>query len=210
MAPIKTFQVRTKYAPWISESTKVKIRERDLAQSTAALSQSADDWSKYKSLRNALNNLSKKEKELWHKRKLDGISSDPGAVWKSVKSWLGWSKGGPPTRLIENGVLVSKPSKLARLMNEFFVNKVQNLRSQLPPSTGDPSRLVKKLMKNRDCSFKLQAVHPDIILKIISNLKSSHSCGIDNIDSTVIKLVKVELTPVITHVINLSIQFNQL
>ena len=32
MAPIKSFQVRKNYAPWISESAKVRIRERDLAQ----------------------------------------------------------------------------------------------------------------------------------------------------------------------------------
>ena len=47
-----------------------------------------------------------------------------------------------------------------------------------------------------------------MILKIISNLKSTQSCGLDNIDSKTIKLVKNELTPVITHIINLSIQQN--
>ena len=64
------------------------------------------------------------------------------------------------------------------------------------------------MMKNRQCKFKLKAVHPDVILKIISNLKSTQSCGLDNIDSKTIKLVKNELTPVITHIINLSIQQN--
>ena len=61
-------------------------------------------------------------------------------------------------------------------------------------------------MKNKQCKFTLNAVHPDEILKIITNLKASQSCGIDNIDSTTIKLVKHEITPAITHVVNLSIQ----
>ena len=36
MAPIKTFQVRTKYAPWMSQNTKELLKERNLAQETAA------------------------------------------------------------------------------------------------------------------------------------------------------------------------------
>ena len=36
-------------------------------------------------------------------------------------------------------------------------------------------------------------------------MKTSKSCGKDNIDTYVIKLAKVELTPVLTHIINLSI-----
>ena len=39
----------------------------------------------------------------------------------------------------------------------------------------------------------------------MSSLKSSRSCGLDDIDSNVIKLGKSELIPVITHIVNLSI-----
>ena len=35
MAPVKKFQVRTKYAAWISDSTNEKIKARDEAQLTA-------------------------------------------------------------------------------------------------------------------------------------------------------------------------------
>ena len=60
-------------------------------------------------------------------------------------------------------------------------------------------------MKNRSCVFKLSPVHPDEVHKILSNLKSSSSCGVDELGSSVIKLVKNELTPVLTHIVNLSI-----
>ena len=90
-------------------------------------------------------------------------------------------------------------------MNNFFVNKVRNLRDTIPVNPGDPLQLVRKLMLNRRCSFKLKAVHPEYVLKIISNLKTSSSCGTDEINSFVLKLIKKEITPVITHLINLSI-----
>jgi hypothetical protein len=138
-------------------------------------------------------------------KKLKEATGDVSKTWKSIKSWLGWSSGGPPTQLVENGLLVNKPKALAECMNSYFTSKVRDLRENLPPNQLNPLSLVENLMKNRTCSFSLKPVHPDEIEKIISSLKSTNSCGLDNIDSYVIKLEKTELVPVITHIINLSI-----
>lgn len=94
-------------------------------------------------------------------------------------------------------------------MNTFFINKVKNLRKNLPTNVQDPLVLTRRMMKNRKCNFSLQSVHPDAIKKIISNLKPSKSCGLDDIDTYVIKLAADELIPVITHVVNLSISQKQ-
>ena len=61
-------------------------------------------------------------------------------------------------------------------------------------------------MKGKKICFTLKTVHPDHILKIISGLKNSKAVGLDNINTFILKLVKHELTPAITHIINLSIQ----
>ena len=60
-------------------------------------------------------------------------------------------------------------------------------------------------MVGRSCSFRLSEVHPEEVEKIISKLKNSSSFGLDLIDTKVIKLIKHEILPSITHVINLSI-----
>ena len=205
MAPVKSIQVRSKYAPWLSQNTKEKIKERDLAQQKAAETKNSDDWNYYKALRNSVNTILKTEKKQWQQSKLEQFGNDSGSVWKNIKSWLGWSKGGPPTKLMDNGNLCSKPKELVKIMNEYFVNKVKLLREKLPGNQGNSLDLVKKFMKNRKSKFKIKPVHPDDVLKIITNLKATQSCGTDDIDSKVIKLVKHELTPVITHIINLSI-----
>ena len=148
----------------------------------------------------------KSEKKEWQKQKLEGFGKDSQTAWKNLKNWMGWSASSSPTKLMDKGILVSKPRILAKIMNEFFINKVKLLRSKIPESLGNPISLVEKIMENRNCSFKLRCVHPDEVLDIISNLKPTQSCGIDNIDSKVIKIAKYELTPVVTHIINLSIQ----
>ena len=62
MAPIKTIQVRTKYAPWMSQNTKEKIKERDLAQARAVETKDGNDWAAYKALRNNVNSILRSEK----------------------------------------------------------------------------------------------------------------------------------------------------
>ena len=205
MAPVKTIQTRTKYAPWLSETTKKKIKDRNEAQKKASQTNLKADWDEYKRQRNSINNVLKNEKKSWQEKKISGLGSDTSSIWKNLKNWLGWTSGGPPSKIIEEGNIYTKPSDLARIMNSFFINKVRNLRQNLPENAGDPLRLVQKLMENRTCFFKLNSVHPDDVLKILSKLKNSSSCGIDDIGSCVLKLIKTEITPVLTHIINLSI-----
>ena len=54
LAPIKKFQMRTKYAAWISDETKAKIKDIDEAQELAAATRSIDDWREYKMKRNLI------------------------------------------------------------------------------------------------------------------------------------------------------------
>ena len=205
MAPIKTIQTRAKFAPWLSEDTKRKIHLRNQAQKKALNTNLEKDWKDYKRQRNSINNILKTEKIAWQRDKIDEFGCDTSSVWKNVKTWLGWTKGGPPTKLLEDGVVYNKPSDIARIMNSFFINKVRTLRQNLPNNPGNPLELVEKLMQNRNCSFSLKSVHPDTILKILSNLKGTSSCGTDDIGANVLKLIKTEITPVLTHIINLSI-----
>ena len=90
-------------------------------------------------------------------------------------------------------------------MNQYFINKVNTIRNELPPTVGDPLRLARKQMENKLCKLKLEPVHPDSIMKIISSLKNTKSCGVDSVDSCILKLAKNELAPAITHIVNLSI-----
>ena len=205
MAPIKTIQNRSNYAPWISKDTKNKINARNEAQKKASQTNMLSDWEEYKRQRNQVNLTVKTEKKSWQAAKISSFGSDSSSIWKNVKNWLGWSKGGPPTKLLENGTIFTKPSDLARIMNSFFIKKVQNLRKNLPENPGNPLQLLEAIMQNRSCSFKLAPVHPDTVLKIISNLKKSSACGTDEISSSVLKLIKYEITPVLTHIVNLSI-----
>ena len=70
MAPIKTVQVRTNYAPWLSEETRNLMSERNSLHSRAAQTKSVEDWRKYKALRNKINSRLKSEERKWQRLKV--------------------------------------------------------------------------------------------------------------------------------------------
>ena len=91
-------------------------------------------------------------------------------------------------------------------MNQFFVEKIDNLINKIPASNKDPVDGMKSSCNFINTEFKLRFVHPDEVSKIINSMRSGRSCGLDNIDTFIIKLAQYELLPVITHIINLSIK----
>ena len=144
LAPIKTIQTRTHYAPWLSKATKKKINERNSAQKKAARTNLESDWKEYKKKRNKVNSILKTEKTTWQEKKVSEFGSDSSSIWKNLKRWLCWSKGGPPSKLIDEGIIYTKPADLARVMNLLFVNKVQKLHQKLTHNPGDPISLVQE------------------------------------------------------------------
>ena len=110
MAPVKVIQARAKYAPWLSEATKNKIIARNEAQKKASETKLNNDWEEYKKLQNSIDNELKSEKRSWQEKKISDFGNNTSSIWKNIKTWLGWTSGGPPSKLIENGIIYNKPS----------------------------------------------------------------------------------------------------
>ena len=69
----------------------------------------------------------------------------------------------------------------------------------------DPLLKLQALMEGRQCSFSLSMVHPKDVDSIISSLNNTTAFGFDMIDTYIIKLIKPEILPAVTHILNLSI-----
>ena len=70
-------------------------------------------------------------------------------------------------------------------------------------------KILRSLMRNNCGSLDLKPVHPDTVDQVLGNLSNSKSFGFDNIDTFCIKVARDELTPAITHIVNLSIMQNK-
>ena len=66
-APIKTIQVRAKYVPWLSDTTKEAMQKRNVAQKIAAVSKNIDALREYRNLRNRVTNMIRMDKKNWER-----------------------------------------------------------------------------------------------------------------------------------------------
>ena len=153
MAPIRTFQQRRQYAPWLSEETKCVMVNRDNAVSIARASQNPEDWRIANSLKNKCTRLLRTEKQRFLTSKLEQCEEeqDVGGIWKNVKGYLGWSSGaGAPTELTDpiTGQQTNLPTKMANIQNQYYKEKVAQIRKKLP-ERGDPTAGLRNIMNKR-------------------------------------------------------------
>jgi hypothetical protein len=81
MAPIRKIQERTKYAPWLSEETKLLKAEREVAQERAAESDIPEDWRLYRTLNNQVTGKYREDKKKCEENKLDPKENSSTDVW---------------------------------------------------------------------------------------------------------------------------------
>ena len=86
------------------------------------------------------------------------------------------------------GQLTKYPKKMADIPNRYYIDKIMNERPK-PQQDG--------------LTFCL--VSPDPVNKIIKDLRSSKSYGLDGLGTHIIKLVWSFIVPAVTHIINTSI-----
>ena len=61
---------------------------------------------------------------------------------------------------------------MADVQNEYYINKVRDIRRNMPRQKNDPITTVRRMMTGRTGSFSIYAVLPDEVYKIIRNLKT--------------------------------------
>ena len=205
IAPLKTIQTRSNYAPHLSNTTKELIDKIKKAQCRAARTGSQDNLREVKNLRNRVVDGRRRDRKRWEEEKLNSDGRSPAEVWKGVKGVLGWGDSGPPTRLFHNGVFVNTPRGLATTMNKYFWTKVETLRRGIPISYEDPLNRVRESMIGKQCKFQFRKVTVEEIKKAIIGMKTSTATGIDWIDSNCLKAVVDIIAPAMTHITNLSI-----
>ena len=209
MAPMRTIQVRKKYASWLSSTTLNLMKERDRLQKVASESNKKEDWKYYKVARNKINNRLKFEETSWKRKKLSECGEDSSRVWKSVKGVLNYKSSGSPSQLFHNGSFVEKPQEVAEAQNEYFLDKIRKIRNEMPPPVTDPLSVLRSILNGRTCSFSFRPVYPDEVEKVINSLSNSNTFGLDEIDTYIIKLIKSEILPALTHIVNLSLSSNE-
>ena len=208
-APVKTFQTRTNYAPWLSKTTKADIELRNELKKQSITSNDPDILKKYKSLRNKIKARLPGEENLYYKEKFNHKDTTIKDVWKTSYEILGQNKDLSPKQLSYNGNLITSPEKLANAFNDIFLDKVKKLKSEVPEDVSiDPLERLAQWLRKRENPirpFNVQPIAKSDLQKILKKLKGNRSSGVDQIDSFSLKLAAPYLEDVLLHLVNLSL-----
>ena len=211
-APIKTYQNRTNYVPWLSTSTKKFMKMRDQAKNEATRSGNPIDLDKYKKLRNLVKTKVLNDKKAHYNKTFKNETQSLSAMWSNVYQTLGLATNLSPVQLVVNGKAVLSPRDMANSFNDIFLKKVVELKNGIVgPVTENPlSRLQRWLGKRQEIpKLTLNPISKLQLRTILKNLKGKRSSGIDMIDGSSIKLAAPLIYDVLLHLVNLSIEKSQ-
>ena len=211
-APWVIYQQRKRYAPWVTEATKNLMKNRDnLKKKAEDFALAGDDdaaaqaWKEYKKLRNKLNNRKKFEEKLFKSEKITQNLDSPSKTWETAKAFMEWeSCGGPPAQLAVGNKIISKASSIASEMNQFFIDKVETIRKQIP-HIRNSFKECKAIMEGKTCKLGLRHVSLSKVKKLLKNLKNTRSTAVDGLDNYCIKISADIIARPLHHLITLSI-----
>ena len=180
---------------WISQETLDLMKERDKAKTDAvSLTHSGYDasqaWIRFKQLRNQINNKRKNEEQKFKASCIKKSLNSSSDTWQTAKLFMGWqNSGGPPSQLSCEGKLVTRAFDIAMEMNQYFISKVSKIRESI---VHVPTNFTacKNIMRGKSCTLSLQHVTVSKVNKLLKNLKTSKSCGIDQLDNFCVKIAE--------------------
>ena len=213
-APVKIFQNRNNYAPWVSDGTKALMKERKTLKISSLESDDPSIMINYRKVRNKIKEINKKERIAYYgdKFKSAGEKNDCSQMWNLAYEILGSKKDLAPTQLNIEGRPSTNPKEMAVEFNKVFIKKVKNLRSKINgPVKVDPALRLQKWIEKRNIpipELKFRKITEEELIKYIKRLKGNKSSGIDQIDSFLLKIAAPYMKDVLLHVINLSISSN--
>ena len=211
-APLRNYQVRNNYSPWLSKETKAMIEARDILKKEAIEESDAEKMRNYKKLRNSIKNTLQSEELNYYQNKFYQENPSIASLWSSANDYLNTSKrshSNTPSVIISKNRAYTTPRDIANILNDTFIEKVKQICNQTVnlPSINPTTRLQNWLSSrtNTISTFKLNPISKVQLRKILKKLKGNRSSGVDFIDGFSIKLAAPLFEDVLLHLVNLSI-----
>ena len=139
---------------------------------------------------------------------INQTKDDNSKFWTSIKPFF-TNKGGGGSGdllLMENQKLQSDPSEIAETMNEFFVNVATHIGKDNPTGNYEEHPGILEIRDHsKNETFKFVHCKSEEVLKILKKLNVKKATGYDQIPAKLIKYASVEIAPVISWLINKSI-----
>ena len=188
VAPMKAIRVKRGDDLYLSPETLALMRVRDQA--------SGKD---YRSLRNRVSSLVKRDRLRSSMAKLSKANGDPKILWRLANEAMGKSKSTLPASLEIGGVATVGAIGAATAMGDFYVDKIDALREGLSESPPPPSDWPCQSIR-----FGFSFANAGKVSRVVKGMGSTEAVGLDGIPMSVLKKGIEVLAPPVAHLVNRS------
>jgi hypothetical protein len=209
---VKFNKHKHKQNAWITKGLIISIKYRDrLYQKLKKTGCDNDSYafmkSHFKSYNKVLRKAIKEAKQIYYRKMFEMYKNDAKNTWITIKNVLKNPQNKskiPKFMNIDNSEIMDRQI-IADKFNSYFTKIGDTISSEIVPE-GQQSDFKDYLENFSTNAFTFKNVTEEEILKIISDIKSKKSFGLDRISSTLLKQIKQEIYKPITIIVNQSIE----
>ena len=218
MCPKRNFRIKNYRPDWMTNELIEQIKDRDYFYFKAKKTGDSDYWNIAKYMRNMTNSNIRQAKKEFILDELRAHQDDAKKFWKVIQKVVpsGKKAGKGDILLKKEGIYLEK-GEVAHYINDYFIN-VGNVPMQEETIEGNLNQTGGQDNNNNnnnpsgssECGenekFGLGYVRESEVFRIIKEINTSKSSGLNGVNSTVVKEAFKSLTPEITFMMNLSIR----
>ncbi len=197
--PNKLARIRPSDPPWFHNELRNQIRKRKRAHRKAKVTNSPEDWSHYRLLRNQATNSLKNAKTFYYQilsQKLKSGVLSGKDWWKTFKLFTDDTPSSIPP-LIFNGSVFASDSDKANLFNKHFLDA-----TLLDDQDADLPSL---LNYTHHPTLGNIVFTPNEVQSILLTLKTGKACGPDGINNVILKELALPLSTPLCDLFNYSL-----
>jgi hypothetical protein len=221
-APLKTIKIKSRQAPFMNKTLKQAVWKKKRLQNRYARFPTPANWEAYRKQRNHTVKLRRHSIRDYFNSKCEGGAKNT-TFWPTIKPFL-TNKGSKNTENImlkHDNKLVTKPSEVSQLLNDFYVNIAADIGDNIDLNQNTESNQefvvqcanhfkdhpsVKNISeKMNKCNFTFRHTTPDEVAKVIKSLDSTKATGHDKIPAKLVRLLPGNISTHLAQIFNLSI-----
>lgn len=194
--------IRDAITPWINANLqKLMTYKKKLLKQRRSRPDNEDLKRRLKGISKVIKKASRESMNNYYKDNLSEIQNDPKKSWKFLNESLGRQHKRSISIKDANGEIIVNDFQKAETLNNYFLQSIQDLRSQIDQVPTDFCNSLRTLTQH-GTTFHLSYTSYDEVHNVIKKLTPNKSCGHDNISPKVLLKCGNILTPYLVNVFN--------
>lgn len=201
--PCKKKYIRGDQLPWITPEISYAISKRNRMLRKFRKNRTDNNWEQFRIQRNMVTSLKRKSLKSYFIQ-VSADSKHPGEFWSKFRPLLP-SKGVPvqSITLLEGGQLITDPSLVANIFNNYFVTCVSDHIPDLHEDALITHPSVREIQQRfGDMSFAFRTVDALSVKRLLNDLKPNKATGPDLISPKVLRISAPSIAAPLTKLMN--------